>query len=174
VTREDDTCPHPLPDGSDPLSASVLMGLRRVMRLNRQLLMRNTSDLGGHPAQAGCLRVLRAHEDMTQRDLGELLFVSPAALTTMLQRMERQGLIVRRPDETDQRLVRIRLTEDGRELSDQMLSAFATYVDTTIGPLSVADRTELARLLELLGDNLSAALETADIPSDPEGRLRRC
>ncbi len=168
MNSQDEPCIHPLPDGSDPLSAAVLMGLRRIMRLNRQLLMRTTSDIGGHPAQAGCLRVLRGHEDMTQRDLGELLFVSPAALTTMLQRMERQGLIVRRPDETDQRLVRIRLTDAGRELSDQMMAAFNTYVDTTIGPLSEADRTELARLLGLLGDNLATALESGQQPTDAD------
>jgi DNA-binding MarR family transcriptional regulator len=131
-------------------------------------MLRSASHIGGHPAQAGCLRVLRAHEDMTQRDLGEILFVSPAALTTMLQRMERQGLIVRRPDEIDQRLVRIRLTDDGRALSDQMSTAFTAYVDTTIGPLSEADRTELARLLGLLGDNLASALDAAENPTEKD------
>ena len=155
-------CGETMLDGVDPLSASVLVQLKRIMHLNRQLLMRTMSDKGGHPAQAGCLLAIGKHESITQRDLGEILLVSPAALTTMLQRIERQGLIERWPDESDQRLMRLRLTEAGRALNTRLTSAHLAYIDTTIAQLSEDDRRELARLLGLLGDNFSAALGVAD------------
>ena len=151
-------------DGADPLSAEVLRQLKRIMHLNRQLLMRTMGDSGGHPAQAGCLRAIGVHESVTQRDLGEMLQVSPAALTTMLQRIERQGLIERWPDATDQRLMRLRLTDEGRALNETLGSAHRDYIDATITPLAEADRKELARLLGLLGDNFAAALDSDELP----------
>ena len=145
-------------DGIDPLSAEVLRSLKRIMHLNRQLLMRSMAEKGGHPAQAGCLRIIGKHESITQRDLGEALQVSPAALTTMLQRIERQGLIERWPDEIDQRLMRIKLTDDGKSLTAKFREAHREYIDATITPLSEQDRRELSRLLDLLGDNIEAAI----------------
>ena len=154
-------------DNADPLSAEVLRQLKRIMHLNRQLLMRTMGDNGAHPAQAGCLRAIGAHESVTQRDLGEMLQVSPAALTTMLQRIERQGLITRWPDKTDQRLMRLRLTAEGRVLNERLGSAHRDYIDITITPLAEDDRKELARLLGLLGDNFAAALGSEANPGGP-------
>lgn len=154
-----DHCHQEMLDGVDPLSSEVLHALKRIMHLNRQLLTRTVGETGGHPAQAGCLRVIARHESITQRDLGEALQVSPAALTTMLQRIERQGLIERWPDETDQRLMRIKLTEAGQAIKADLGQAHRDYIDVAITPLSEKDRAELARLLGLLGDNMEAAIE---------------
>jgi hypothetical protein len=37
--------------------------------------------------------------------------------------------------------------------------SYSRYVDLTIGKMSEADRTEFARLLDLLSDNIATALE---------------
>jgi len=145
-------------DDVDPLSSEVLHALKRIMHLNRQLLSHTMAETGGHPAQAACLRVIARHESITQRDLGEELLVSPAALTTMLQRIERQGLIERWPDENDQRLMRIKLTAEGQKLKAKLGNAHRDYIDVAITPLSEKDRAELARLLGLMGDNMEAAI----------------
>jgi len=158
VPQPHDHCPPEILDGVDPLSSEVLHALKRIMHLNRQLLSRMMGETGGHPAQAACLRVIAKHDSITQRDLGEHLLVSPAALTTMLQRIERQGLIERWPDENDQRLMRIKLTEQGRALQAELGNAHREYIDVAITPLSEKDRAELARLLGLMGDNMEAAI----------------
>lgn len=158
MSRPHDHCQSEILDGVDPLSSAVLHALKRIMHLNRQLLTHTMAESGGHPAQAACLRVIARHESITQRDLGEALQVSPAALSTMLQRIERQGLIERWPDETDQRLMRIKLTDEGRTLKAKFGEAHRDYIDVAITPLSEEDRAELARLLGLLGDNMEAAI----------------
>jgi DNA-binding MarR family transcriptional regulator len=150
-------------DGVDPLSSSVLSSFRRMMHLNRQFLLRMSgSDKGGAFGRAGVLRVLDRHEGISQRELAEFLHLSPPTVTTMLQRMEQDGLIVRWSDESDQRLTRIRLTAAGRDRSDGLKAAYAQYVRSTIGSMSETDRGELARLLEALADNTAVALKELD------------
>ena len=152
-------------DGADPTSAAVMDAMRRMMHLNRQLLMRSMGDKGGHPAQAACLWTLLAHEGLSQRDLAQHLHVAAPTVTIMLQKMEKAGMIDRRPDETDQRLTRIGLTQQGRKLARELLAVRDGYLQTTIGAMSEADRSELARLLGMLADNTARALE--DFEHDP-------
>jgi DNA-binding MarR family transcriptional regulator len=149
--------PHDIED-IDPLSAEVFNAFRRTMHLNKQLLGRVMAEKGGHPGAAGVLRVLSAHEGITQRDLAEMLHLSRPTVTTMLQRLEQHGLLERWDDETDQRLTRIRLTEKGRAQATTFQESFSAYIDATTGAMSEADRRELARLLGVLGDNAASAL----------------
>lgn len=153
-------------DGVDPLSSKVLSALRKMMHVNRQILLRMMApEQGGRPGRAGVLRVLTKHEGISQRELADLLHLSPPTVTTMLQKMEQDALIERWTDETDQRLTRIRLTEEGRRRSDQLSAGFAQYVACTIGSMPEADRTELARLLDILADNTAAALKKLNEPA---------
>jgi DNA-binding MarR family transcriptional regulator len=153
-------------DGADPVAASVLAAFRRISHLNRQLLMKIVGARGGHPAQAGCLRMLAAHEGVSQRELAEMLHLSPPAVTTTLQKLETDGLIERTSDAADQRLTRIHLTEEGRARSEEMRASFLEFLDTTIGRLSKADQLELERLLATLADYTAEALgSSAEAPS---------
>jgi len=154
--------------GLDPLSAEVFSAFRRTMHLNRQLLGRMMAEHGNHPGAAGVLRALSERDGITQRDLAEVLHLSRPTVTTMLQRLEQNGLIERWDDEVDQRLTRIRLTGQGRSQSEKLESSFAAYVDETIGAMSEPDRREFARLLGLLADNTAAALSRLEA-SAPSG-----
>lgn len=150
---------HTGPDGSDPQLAEVFLAFKRTMRLNRQLLGKMTSGQGGHPAQTGCLAMLAHNEGISQRELAQKLQLAPATVTAMLQRMEREGTIERWTDPEDQRITRIRLTAAGRELGRRHGEVYAAHMEKVVGPLSEHDRRELARILNLLADNVEKELE---------------
>ncbi len=52
-------------------------------------------------------------EGISSRELAELLDIRPSSLTELLARAEKMGIITRTPDETDKRVVRVRLSEEG-------------------------------------------------------------
>jgi DNA-binding MarR family transcriptional regulator len=154
----------PGPDiaGLDPASSEVFAAFRKVMHLNRQLLGRMMATTGDHPGASGVLRVLAVHDGISQRDLAEHMHVSRPTVTTMLQKMEQQGLIERWDDEVDQRLTRLRLTDAGRAQAESAGELFKRYVEVTIDSLPEDDRRELGRILALLADNTAAALKDLD------------
>ncbi|MDB5078885.1 MAG: MarR family transcriptional protein [Chloroflexi bacterium] len=53
---------------------------------------------------------------VSQSFLGKRYNVDPASITRTVQAMERDGLITRKPDASDNRLMRVYITEKGREL----------------------------------------------------------
>jgi DNA-binding MarR family transcriptional regulator len=142
----------------DELSAAVFRAFIATLRLHRQLMVKTLSGSGGHPGQAICLRLLAAHDDMTQRDLADALHLSRPTVSRMVRSLQREGLVERRPDEADQRLTRVALTAAGRDAERVQRAGTADYVNQTIGTLSAADRRELARLLGLLAVSISQAM----------------
>ena len=157
--------------GADELSSRVFRAFLTTLRLHRQLMTRTVVSHGTHPGQAFCLRLLAANDGMTQRDVAERLHLSRPTVTKMLQAMEKAGMIERRDDAADQRLTHVYLTAGGRAREQALRSVSAAYVHETIGTLSKADRLELARLLEALGESITRALDAGDPAPDAADAL---
>ena len=146
-------------EGVDELSVRVFRAFMNSLRLHRQLMMAALAELDTHPGQAICLRFLSANDGITQRDLADALHLARPTVSRMLRAMERGGFVERRPDRDDQRLTRVFLTPAGRALEGRLRAVSAATINETIGALSERDRRELGRLLEALGESISAAID---------------
>ena len=154
-------------EGVDALSSRAFQAFMKTLHLHRQLMLRTLAGEGHHPGHAICLGLVAMRDGISQRDLADTLHLSRPRVTAILQSLERDGAIVRRPDATDQRLTRVYLTAEGHRLDRQWRSRSAAYVNQTFGALSAADREELERLLGELARHVARALQTNDGESQP-------
>jgi len=151
------TLPEITVDEDAPVAYRVYHELRRVARAQKQMLFRRLTEKDTHPAQAFSLWVLSENEGMNQADLADTLNVSRPTVTIMLKKMQKAGLIERRPDEKDHRYVRIYLTDSGRALHADLETVHAGIVEATIGSMSEAELVQLERLLKTIEGNLEEA-----------------
>ena len=97
------------------------------------------------------LMVLWAEDGASVKELGKRLMLDSGTLTPMLKSMEQKGLIKRRRDDSDERVLRVYLTEEGRNMK-----ARAAGIPEKIGAcmkLSPEEGAELYRLLyKILAD----------------------
>jgi DNA-binding MarR family transcriptional regulator len=149
-------------EGVDAVSSRAFQAFMKTLHLHRQLMLRTLVGKGRHPGQAICLGLVALHDGISQRDLADTMHLSRPRVTAILQELEREGAVVRRPDATDQRLTRVYLTEEGRRFDQEWRSLSAAYVNQTFGALSETDRLELERLLGELAGHVSRALHTDD------------
>ncbi|MET9685951.1 MarR family winged helix-turn-helix transcriptional regulator [Streptomyces coeruleorubidus] len=97
----------------------------------------------------GALR--RTGHELTPGELARETFSSGAAVTKRLKQLTERGLVERRGDTRDRRVVHLRLTEAGRELVDGILPAQLAYETAVLSGLDGPEQGELAALLgELL------------------------
>lgn len=85
---------------------------KEVTRMYRPFL----EHLGLTYTQYLALLALWEKEDITLKELGERLYLDSGTLTPLLKKLEAAGLLCRLRSKDDERNLRIRLTEKGREL----------------------------------------------------------
>jgi DNA-binding MarR family transcriptional regulator len=81
-------------------------------------------------------------------ELSRLLLVTSGNLTGIIDRLAGQGLVRRKPDPRDRRVIRLNLTTKGRRLTMRMLPRHAEDIEQRI---SFMPRGQLTRLSDLLG-----------------------
>ncbi|MBT4268693.1 MAG: MarR family transcriptional regulator [Deltaproteobacteria bacterium] len=97
--------------------------------------------------QGMVLNFLKDRDYITSKDLGERTLLDSATLTGILDRLEKQALVVRQAHPSDRRAVIICLTDAGRDLTQQTdQEAVAANQDF----LQSLDRDEQAQLKTLL------------------------
>ena len=81
------------------------------------------------------------------RDLSTALGVTPRNVTTIVDGLEREGFLVRRPDPTDRRAILIELTEFGQAHIARMHELGIRMSERIFAPLDARERQEFMRLL---------------------------
>lgn len=114
-----------------------------------------TDQVDMHRGQAVLLCTVAKVDGMTQSELAEQLAVQGATVTNMLQRMEESGLVVRRRDSEDNRLVRVFITDTGRAKELELTEQFRAMQEAIFQNISADERVELRRLLQQLLVNLN-------------------
>ncbi len=95
---------------SDP--TRVEMAMLRTARLVRQAFNHALSPLGLSLTEASALSFLRQHRSLSQRQLSDLLQVSRPSAGSVIDGLERRGLVLRKADATDRRVWLVELTSD--------------------------------------------------------------
>lgn len=110
---------------------------------------------GMHRGQALLLCKIVDKDGMTQSEVAEALSVQGATITNMLKRMEEANLVVRQRDEADNRLVRVYVTDQGRELEKTIVEQLALLEESLLAGISQEDRHTLRRIVWQMMANLS-------------------
>jgi DNA-binding MarR family transcriptional regulator len=114
--------------------------------------------IGLYRGQPPVLRALWEQEGLTHTALAERLHVTPATITKMLQRMEKAGFVVRKPDAGDQRISRVYLTEAGRAIRSQVQAVWQTMEQETFAGFTQEECILLRRFLLQMRENLNNGL----------------
>ena len=99
-----------------------------------------------HP-QAFALGYLVQNPGAIQRDIAEITRTSAASVTSLLQGLERRGLLERRTEDGNERSKRVYATPAGASLIAGFEAAMAAADDTILAPLDKAERATLLALL---------------------------
>lgn len=92
----------------------------------------------------------RANGPVTMSELSRRLLVSNGNTTTVVDRLEHDGLVTRTSSSADRRIVHVALTDDGRRHFEQLAADHEARVDEMFAGVSAADLDALAELLQHL------------------------
>lgn len=115
--------------------------------------------------QLEVLELLQAHEPMKPSELLPHLETTPAAVTTLLDRMERNGLVERKRDERDRRIVWVTMTEVGRSEVERGVTVRSDIANRSLDRVSSHNRQLLVYLMsKVAGTRDNSGSERQSIP----------
>lgn len=130
------------------------IAVARACQLMQLTLARNMADLEIKPPHLDIMINLYRREGISQQELARKLLVGRSNMSMLLPQLEKRGLIERRADARDKRVLRLHLTEEGKSVTEQAMKIQTALIDSVMATstedrcLMVADHME--KIIEVL------------------------
>jgi DNA-binding MarR family transcriptional regulator len=130
------------------------IAVARACQLMQLTLARNMAHLEIKPPHLDIMINLYRREGISQQELARKLLVGRSNMSMLLPQLERRGLIERRADARDKRVLRLHLTEEGKGVTEQAMKIQTALIDSVMATstedrcLMVADHME--KIIEVL------------------------
>jgi DNA-binding MarR family transcriptional regulator len=150
----------PLDDNHGRLSYWLFYAQRCVAYAYAEVLRAHCKEHGKPyvitPPQWGALSLLLVHDGMTIGTMSQKRGVDAPAATGIITRLEQNGLVERRHDREDRRVVKVYLTDEGRDISHALASSVEHFEQSLKHGFS---ESQLDRLLAQLQQLIMNAAE---------------
>ena len=137
-----------------PLDGSLGFMINVVGRLMKRSLYLKLSDSGITPTQWTVLMCLWEDDGLSFTELGKRLCFDHPTITGVVDRMEREKLVRRRRDHIDRRVVKVFLTQKGKNLEPSTAGMGADVDKETVENLGKAERKQLEEWMIACRDKL--------------------
>jgi len=124
--------------------------IENMLRMVSIIIRKRGRDILGNfnvtPPQLNALNFLR-HGILTMGELGQKMYLACSTATDLIDRMERNGLIQRERDTSDRRVIRLKMTNKGNEVIEEVLNARKRYLAGVLSKVAPEDRQALVHNL---------------------------
>jgi len=158
-----DTRTSPQDDLSDDEHIGFLIS--DVARLIRTVFDRRAHRLDLTRAQWLVLTRLNRRPGASQSELADMLEVERATAGRMVDRLEKKGWVIRRPDPTDRRINRLFLSPEADRIRAGIVDIADQTLEDALAPLSPQEREKFGDALARVKSGLLAMADRESIPA---------
>lgn len=128
-------------------SLKALTVLMRSSQHVQESIKRSISKFGLNASEFGVLELLYHKGEQPIQSIGKKILLASSSLTYVIDKLESKGLVHRTPCETDRRVIYTAITDEGRQLMDEI---FPLNEEDIIQIFSVLEPEELATYVDLV------------------------
>lgn len=114
---------------------------------------------GIYPGQIPVLMLLAKREGLSQREISKELNIKPSTVAVSMKRMEKNGLIIRKTDEKDQRIQRIYATDKLRDVQHKIHELVLKNEDIMMEGFTESEICLMSRFFDQIYENLEKVPE---------------
>jgi len=161
-------------DGLDTLTCDqrILQALRQLIRAVDIHSRKLASEYHITGPQLVCLLEVADHGPTTGTRIAQRVHLSASTVVGILDRLESKGLISRKRDRNDRRIVHVTVTASGRHLIDRAPSPLQASLYEALGQLPEDEQVRLADSLDKIAQLTQANAEALDATRDSDSAKR--
>ncbi|MHC6222276.1 MarR family winged helix-turn-helix transcriptional regulator [Arthrobacter sp. MMS24-S77] len=111
-----------------------------------------TREIGLTPSDAGVIRLLGRSPGLSQRSLADRLGAVPSRVVSLIDSLEKRGLVERTRSSTDRRNYELRLTDAGNRVLRELRGIAEQHEAELLAPLTDEQIMQLGELLSQLAN----------------------
>ncbi|MBY0116700.1 MULTISPECIES: MarR family winged helix-turn-helix transcriptional regulator [Paenibacillus] len=139
---------------TDAVDCDIRQSLDRISSQMRRNYSESLRELNLYVGQDNLLYRLWLGDGVTQMQLSEHMKCEPPTVTNMVKSLEQNGFIYRKRDEQDARIMRIFLTDKGKELEKPVEDKWREQQEKLLQSISSEDRLILRQFMQQMERNI--------------------
>lgn len=127
------------------------------MEINRRYGMKcmdRIRELGIQHGQMPIIMIVYENDGCSQKEIAEKMGVTPPTVNVSIQRLERTDIVCRKRDETDQRIMRVYLTENGKRIVREIQEESRVVEKIMFSNFNETELCLMRRFFEQILDNI--------------------
>ncbi len=128
---------------------SIEKHLRRIDYIIRIKGREILKDFNITVPQFTALQILIHNEGLTIGELSQKMGLACSTITDLVDRMEKNNLVVRKRDEKDKRVVRVEVLHKGYEIVEKVLEERVKFLESKMEGLEIEKKGNLKRWLRI-------------------------
>ncbi|TCU12804.1 MarR family winged helix-turn-helix transcriptional regulator [Rhizobium sullae] len=124
------------------------VAVARACQLMQQSLGRSLVELDIKTPHLDIMINLYRFEGISQQELARKLLVGRSNMSMLLPQMEKRGLIERRGDDKDKRVLRLYLTSEGRSVTERAMVIQTDLIERVLSPEPIEQCMAMASAME--------------------------
>lgn len=154
-----------------PVIAEIIDNLRRVFHVVHEQSKKAKRETGLTGPQLWAIKVIAEESSITISDLARRMYLHPATVVGVINRLESLGLVKRNRISGDRRIVHVELTPEGSRIPKQSPEVAQGLLVSGLEPLSLKRLKEISGGLEELVRILGAQEMPPQLILSPEKNI---
>lgn len=151
--------PPPIPNEIKPEIDAVLEAILYLYTESRRLTKELARQVDLTGPQLTVLKMLEGMGDISLSELSERIRAQNSTVTGIIDRMEREDLVVRARSTEDRRVVRIKLTEKGSKIARAIAVEPMEIFRGALESLTLAETRELLKILTKIAKRVQSIVK---------------
>lgn len=116
-----------------------------------------------HHSQYYLLSLISQQQGTMQQDLAEKMDIRSSSMTELLGKLEQAGSIMRKKDDKDQRIMRVFITEKGKQIVEQAKDTASDITTSLFDCLSEEEQNQFLVLIQKVSTHIDSKVESNEM-----------
>jgi MarR family 2-MHQ and catechol resistance regulon transcriptional repressor len=138
-------------DDPSNLSLELFVVLSRAYKSMMDYAVRDIRQYDLNPTEFAVLELLYHKGPQPLQQIGYRILLASGSITYVVDKLEKKGLLIRKPCTDDRRIIYALISESGREWMDQIFPFHKKAIDAAMASLKEEEKETVIQLLKKLG-----------------------
>lgn len=144
---------------NENVSLKAFVVLMKASKSMEERIKRDIKRYGVSTTEFTILEALYHKGQLTVQQICDAVLINSGSMTYVIDKLQKRGLLKRSPCEQDRRVVQVRITDEGKQVMDEIFPKHQAVIEEIFADIELEDKQKLVDLLKTIGRNANNEME---------------